>query len=142
MGDWLYFRLIFSEAKTFIKLLAGRREDYDRLIDRLFYDYNYSIASERTAPAAAPADEKTVQEAATVTLMGLGLTHSQASTFVCTVLSDEKSRCPTAPLIAQKAYKLYLENPQKDESDGSSLLSGLCGYDSLKKAGMIDDDPV
>lgn len=125
-------------------LKAGKDVDLMQYVDITpfscsdYYD-NYSIAAEAAAPAPAPPEEKTVQEAATVTLMGLGLTHAQAGTLVCSVLADEKSRCPAAPLIAQKAYQLYLAAPSKNEADDSSPLSGLCGYDSLKKAGVIDD---
>lgn len=126
-------------------LKAGKDVDLMQYVDITPFSYssycdNYSIAAEAAAPASAPPEEKTVQEAATIILIGLGLTHAQASTLVCSVLAaDEKSRCPAAPLIAQKAYQLYLANPSKNEAEDSSPLMGLCGYDSLKKTGVIDD---
>lgn len=40
MGDWMYFRLIVQNAGTMLKAAMGDSRDYDKLIDRLFYDYN------------------------------------------------------------------------------------------------------
>lgn len=40
LGDWLYFRLIFENFGTMIKAAFGKNEDYDRLLDKMFYDYN------------------------------------------------------------------------------------------------------
>ncbi len=40
MGDWLYFKLMFSNIGTFIKAAFGDRQGLDRLLDKLFYDYN------------------------------------------------------------------------------------------------------
>jgi glycosyltransferase involved in cell wall biosynthesis len=40
MGDWFYFKIMLTEMKTFIKAVMGDTEDYDKLIDRIFYDYN------------------------------------------------------------------------------------------------------
>lgn len=39
-GDWMYFKLMFSNAGTLIKAILGKSEEYDKLIDKLFYDYN------------------------------------------------------------------------------------------------------
>ena len=40
MGDWLYFKLMFSNMGTLIKAAMGNTEAYDRLLDEMFYDYN------------------------------------------------------------------------------------------------------
>ena len=40
LGDWLYFRLMFRNAGTFLKAAFGHTEDMDKLLDELFYDYN------------------------------------------------------------------------------------------------------
>ncbi len=38
--DWLYFRLMFRNAVPMIKAAFGKGEEYDRLLDEMFYDYN------------------------------------------------------------------------------------------------------
>ena len=40
LGDWLYFRLMFTNAGAMIKAALGDGKEYDKLIDKLFYDYN------------------------------------------------------------------------------------------------------
>lgn len=40
MGDWLYFKLMVKNAGTLIKAAFGNTEEYDRLMDEIFYDYN------------------------------------------------------------------------------------------------------
>ena len=40
MGDWMYFRLMTENAGTMLKAAFGNSREYDRLIDKLFYDYN------------------------------------------------------------------------------------------------------
>jgi hypothetical protein len=40
MGDWMYFKLMVQNAGTMLKAAMGDSRDYDKLIDRLFYDYN------------------------------------------------------------------------------------------------------
>ena len=40
LGDWLYFRLMFQNAGTFLKAAFGDTEGVDKLLDELFYDYN------------------------------------------------------------------------------------------------------
>jgi glycosyltransferase involved in cell wall biosynthesis len=40
LGDWLYFRLMLENASTMVKALFGQKEEYEKLIDKLFYDYN------------------------------------------------------------------------------------------------------
>ena len=39
MGDWLYFKLLFRNAGTFLKALLGDKRQLDKLLDELFYDY-------------------------------------------------------------------------------------------------------
>lgn len=38
--DWLYFKLAFKNAVPMIKSALGKPEEYDALIDEMFYDYN------------------------------------------------------------------------------------------------------
>lgn len=38
--DWLYFRLMIRNAVPMIKAAFGKGEEYDRLLDEMFYDYN------------------------------------------------------------------------------------------------------
>ena len=40
MGDWLYIRLLFENAGSIIKAALGNSREYDKLVDKLFYDYN------------------------------------------------------------------------------------------------------
>ncbi|MBR1855945.1 MAG: hypothetical protein IJ803_02590 [Oribacterium sp.] len=125
---------------------AGKEVDLKQYIDITPFSYNdykdtYSVRSEAKSPADNPPPKTTIQQAAVLTLMGLGLTHAEANTFVCAALVEEQSGCPTAPIIARKAYQMYLANPQSTPQK-SSPLSGLCGYESLKEAGVIENEAV
>jgi len=40
LGDWLYFKLMINNAGTLIKAAMGNTEEYDKLLDEMFYDYN------------------------------------------------------------------------------------------------------
>ncbi|MBR1724179.1 MAG: glycosyltransferase [Ruminococcus sp.] len=40
MGDWLYLKLMFGNTGTLIRAALGDRSGLDRLLDKLFYDYN------------------------------------------------------------------------------------------------------
>ncbi|MBR1750784.1 MAG: glycosyltransferase [Ruminococcus sp.] len=40
MGDWLYLKLMLENAGTLIRAALGDRSGLDRLLDKLFYDYN------------------------------------------------------------------------------------------------------
>ena len=40
MGDWLYFKLMYQNIGTLIKAALGDKSDLDKLLDKLFYDYN------------------------------------------------------------------------------------------------------
>ncbi len=40
LGDWLYFKLMFRNAGALLKAAFGKTEEYDKLLDELFYDYN------------------------------------------------------------------------------------------------------
>lgn len=40
MGDWLYLKLMLCNIGTFIKAALGDRSGLDKMLDRLFYDYN------------------------------------------------------------------------------------------------------
>ena len=122
---------------------AGKEVDLKQYIDIApfsFSDYkdNYSIAAETKSPAVAPQKKATVQEAATVTLMGLGLSQEKARSLVCAAIAEDESGCMAASVIARKAYQMYLVEPAIKEPCANPL-PGLCGYDSVKEAGLIDD---
>ena len=123
---------------------AGKEVDLAQYIDiKSFscsnYQDNYSVAAESKSPATEPPKAHSIQEAATNTLMGLGLSYADASSFVCMALAEDKSGCPAAPVIARNAYQLYISRPT-DEETASSPLSGLVGYDAMKEAGVIADE--
>ncbi len=40
LGDWLYFKLMVENFGTLLKATMGNSEEYDKLIDEMFYDYN------------------------------------------------------------------------------------------------------
>ena len=40
MGDWLYIKLMFENAGSIAKAALGDSKEYDKLVDKLFYDYN------------------------------------------------------------------------------------------------------
>ncbi len=40
MGDWLYFKLMTENTFTLLKEALGKTEEYDKLLDKMFYDYN------------------------------------------------------------------------------------------------------
>jgi len=122
---------------------TGKEIDLKQYIDITpfsFSDYkdNYSIAAETKSPAVKPQKEVTAQEAAIVTLMGLGLSQEEARSLVCAAMAEDKSGCQAAPIIARKAYQMYLTEPSNEEAQ-TSPLSGLCGYEAVKEAGLIDE---
>ena len=39
-GDWLYFKLLIQHAGSFSQAARGDYEEYDKLLDELFYTYN------------------------------------------------------------------------------------------------------
>lgn len=39
-GDWMYFKLMFKNAGAMVKAMFGDSREYDKLIDKIFYDYN------------------------------------------------------------------------------------------------------
>ena len=123
---------------------AGREVDLKQYVDIAPFSYsdykdNYSIAAEAGSPAVSPPKESSVQEAATMTLMGLGLSRSEASSFVCMVLAGEKSGCLAAPVIARKAYQIYLTKTPSDEPEVSPL-DGVNGYYAAMEAGLIENE--
>ena len=123
---------------------AGKEVDLKKYVDITPFSYsdykdNYSIATEVKNPAAVPPKQVSTQEAAAVTLMGLGLSYSEASSFVCAALAEDRSGCLAAPVIARKAYQMYLSGMPAAEPDCSQL-AGLSGYDSLEEAGLIADE--
>lgn len=41
LGDYLYFKLLFENFSTIVKALLGNKNEYDMLIDKMFYDYKH-----------------------------------------------------------------------------------------------------
>lgn len=40
LGDWLYFKLMITNAGTLLKAASGDSKAYDELLDEMFYEYN------------------------------------------------------------------------------------------------------
>ena len=40
LGDWLYFKLMFENAGTFLRAALGDKSGIDKMLDEMFYDYN------------------------------------------------------------------------------------------------------
>lgn len=40
LGDWLYFKLMIKHAGTLLKAAFGYKEEYEKLLDEMFYEYN------------------------------------------------------------------------------------------------------
>jgi len=40
MGDWLYLKLMLCNIGIFIRAALGDKRGLDKLLDKLFYDYN------------------------------------------------------------------------------------------------------
>lgn len=40
LGDWLYFKLMIKNAGTLINAAFGHTEEYEKLLDEMFYEYN------------------------------------------------------------------------------------------------------
>jgi hypothetical protein len=53
-------------------------------------------------------------------------------------MAEDESGCLAAPVIARKAYQMYLAQSVNKEPPVSPL-SGLCSYESVKEAGLIDE---
>ena len=123
---------------------AGKEVDLKQYIDITPFscsDYkdNYSIAAESKRPAVSPPKESTAQEAAIVTLMGLGLSHEEARSFACAAMAEDKSGCFAAPVVARKAYQMYLAEPAVSTDTTAGSLAELTGYEAVKEAGLIDE---
>lgn len=104
-------------------------------------DYQ-SLYPDTPSPAAPPqtADKKTVQQKAISTMLGLGLTNSDAKHFVNLVLAKHPD-CQSDTVIAREAYAEYLKKEtapkeeNKDESsDGPVVVEG---YEQNLSNGLI-----
>ena len=40
MGDWLYLKLVVENLGAITKAVLGNYEEWDKLIDKMFYEYN------------------------------------------------------------------------------------------------------
>lgn len=123
---------------------AGKEVDLKQYIDIASFSYrdyndNYSVAAEVKSPAEKNPNEVNLQEAATVTLIGLGLSYKEARSFVCAALAEDKSGCLSAPVIARRAYQKYLSAASEEGLPEAPVLR-LQGYESIKEAGLIDEN--
>ena len=103
------------------------------------YKNNYSIAADTKDAVKKVPEKMDARKAATLTLMGLGLSQPEANSFVCNAITCLKE-CAHETQIAREAYRLYTE--RKIQEPVSVPLSGMSGYDDLLAAGMIDASPT
>ena len=40
LGDWIYFKMMFSKIPVFAKALLGKTDELDKLLDEMFYAYS------------------------------------------------------------------------------------------------------
>ena len=40
MGDWLYLKLVIENVGAITKAALGNYDEWDKLIDKMFYEYN------------------------------------------------------------------------------------------------------
>lgn len=99
------------------------------------YQEDFSVVSEAKAPAKKPPEKMNIQKAATLTLMGLGLSHADADKYVCHAIANLKD-CKQDTLIAQEAYRLFQKHEIQEPV--KAPLVGMKGYKDLNTAGLID----
>jgi hypothetical protein len=100
---------------------------------------NYSVAAEAKAPAKEPPKKVDARKAATLTLMGLGLSLPEADKFVCHAIANLKE-CTQETMIAQEAYQLYMRHGIQESNPAP--LTGMTGYNDILAAGLIDAAPA
>ena len=103
------------------------------------YQEDFSVANEPRKEATKPLEKVSIQKAATITLMGLGLSQTEADKFVCRAIVNLKN-CKNETLIAREAYKLYMN--QATQCPLTSPLTGMSGYQDVLDAGLIDNAPT
>ena len=126
---------------------AGKEVDLKQYVDITpftaedRYDH-YSMTAESKAPAPSPADapKKSHLDAATETLMGMGLSYADARKYA-SVAAAKHSEVTVPSVIAVEGWTLYSAD-QKNSSDCEKkepALTDLAGYDQIRHAGLIDD---
>lgn len=100
---------------------------------------NYSVTAEAKAPAKEPPKKVDARKAATLTLMGLGLSLPEADKFVCHAIANLKE-CTQETMIAQEAYQLYMRHGIQESNPAP--LTGMTGYNDILAAGLIDAAPA
>jgi len=96
---------------------------------------NYSVAAEAEAPAKELPKKVDVRKTATLTLMGLGLSLTEADYFVSRAITNLKE-CTQETMIAQEAYRLYLQD--ESQKPIPRPLSGMTDYNDILVSGLID----
>ena len=99
------------------------------------YSDNYSVAAEAKNPAKQPPAKPNIQESAVLTMMGMGLSYSDASACVSWAIA-KLANCTVPSQIAQSAYEYF--NSRNRKLPEKAPLDNLSGYDALLKAGFID----
>ena len=114
------------DLRQFVDIAPFTLEDYRE---------NYSVAAEAKAPSRKLSEKPDPRKAATLTLMGLGLSQPEADNFVCRAIANLKE-CTLDTQIAQEAYQLYMKHEVQEPT--TAPLTGMSGYNDLLVAGMID----
>lgn len=123
---------------------AGREVDMKQFSDITPFnlkDYqdDFSVSKEANAPSAKPPEKVSVQKAATLTLMGMGLSHADADKFVCQAIATLKA-CTRDFMIAREAYQLFQKHEVQEQV--AAPLAEMKGYDDILAAGLIDNTPT
>ena len=103
------------------------------------YRNNYSVAADTKDAVERVPEKIDARKAATLTLMGLGLSQQEANSFVCNAIVNLKE-CAHETQIAREAYRLYTEC--QAQKPVPAPLSGMSGYNDLLAAGVIDACPA
>lgn len=119
---------------------AGKEVDLKQFVDIAPFsleDYKetFSVAAEAKVPAQKPLEKVSIQKSAILTLMGLGLSHTDADNFVCRAITNLKE-CSHAAVIAREAYQLFLKHETQEPV--SAPLANMSGYNDILSAGLID----
>ena len=103
------------------------------------YSDNYSVAAEAKNPAKMPPAKPNIQETAIVTMMGMGLSYSDANSCVNWAIA-KLANCTVPSQIAQTAYEYF--NSRNRKLPEKAPLHNLSGYDALQQAGFIDSGRI
>ena len=139
------FRRVATEKMGLTKpmrdaLRIGKDVDLQQFLDIAPFslkDYsdNYSVAAETKNPVKVPPVKPNIQEAAIVTMLGMGLSYSDANSCVSWAIA-KLANCTVPSHIAQTAYEYF--NSRNRKLPEKAPLDNLSGYDALLQAGFID----